>query len=99
MPVRDIVHGPTLTVIGTTAIVAGTTSGYEEYEAFGPIQIIADAVIDHANCVMLPGGGDAADATSYPAGFVLRKFFTTFKLTSGQVEMVGIRDKASLGLS
>lgn len=89
--------GPTLSVNVTSAIVAGTTSNYEDYEAFGPVQIISDTVFN-AGCVMLTDGGDEPPAAiTYPAGLTLYKYFSTIQLTSGEVEMVGIKDKADLG--
>ena len=91
-------HGPTLTNAATTAIVAGTTSGYEEYAAFGPIQIVADTVFNTA-CVMASGGGDKPDTgTTYPAGLTLYKYFTTIQIDSGTIEMAGQKDLKELGL-
>lgn len=100
MRLRPENHGPTLSVNVATAIAAGTTSGYEEYEAFGPIQIVTDTVFTPATCVMAGGGGDKPiAAVTYPAGFILRKYFTTIHLASGVIEMVGLTDKEDQGLS
>lgn len=91
-------NGPSLTVTTTSAIVAGTTSGYETYEVFGPVQVITDTVFS-SSCSMATYGGDAPPTSvTYPAGFVVYKYFKTLTIISGSVEMMGHTDIEDVGL-
>ena len=96
--IRPENHGPTISTSATTAIVAGTTSGYTEYEVFGPIQMVTDTVFTPATCVMQDNGGNKPEAgVTYPAGFTLYKYFTTIHIASGNIEISANKNKKELG--
>jgi len=91
MTLQGVNHGPTLNINGTSAIVAGTTSGYEESACFGPVYCYEDTVFN-SNCVMHGGSRFAPDFTdTYPAGTWVFKYFTTLQLTSGAVEVCELK--------
>ena len=91
--------GPTMTIDDTTAVIAGTTSGYEEFVVLGPVIVITDMTINAASVMYdMDGNNKPAVTVTYPAGFVLRKFFTTLQLASGSCEVVPHRDTSELGL-
>ena len=90
--------GPTESINVTTAVVAGTTAGFTEFEVLGPVQMVTDTVFN-AGSVMATGGGSEPDTgTTYPAGFILYKYFTTIHLTSGDVEVVGHKEADEIGI-
>ena len=93
---RPETFGPVESTSVTTAIVAGTTSGFDEFEVMGPVICITATTFNTA-CVMHANGGNKPiTSAAYPAGYIVRKFFTTIQIDSGDIEIVGHKSAKEL---
>lgn len=91
MRLKGAINGPARHIDVLTPVVAGTTSGYTEVAAFGPLVCIEDTTFE-SDCAMV--GGDnykPLTGTTYGAGSVIYSYFTTIHLASGSVQAMELK--------